>query len=159
MLRILSAPPSAKFWPGALVTLVWGLAAASVVFWVLNFSSVGSVQGVTGLQTAAPDMAGSPSAKSAASLSRAWGVQAPMPETNTVSSLRLQLWGVVAGASGQGSALISVDGQPPRAFRVGQTVTDGLVLQSLGPKLAHLGASRQGAALLSLSLPELVKTP
>lgn len=82
-----------------------------------------------------------------------------MPETGAVPSSRFQLWGLVASASGRGSALISVDGQPPQAFRVGQSVTEGLVLQSLGPKQAQLGSSAKGAAFITLSLPDLAKTP
>jgi general secretion pathway protein C len=92
-------------------------------------------------------------------MARALGVQAPKPEVSIAQSSRFQLWGVVAGASGQGSALIGVDGQPPRAFRVGQTVTEGVVLQSLGPKKAKLGASAKGAAVFSLSLPVTDKAP
>ncbi len=92
-------------------------------------------------------------------MGRVWGVQAPVAEVSIAQSSRFQLWGVIAGASGQGSALIAVDGQPPRAFRVGQTVTDGVVLQSLGQKQAKLGASAQGVALFSLSLPGTDKAP
>jgi general secretion pathway protein C len=94
-------------------------------------------------------------------MARVWGLQAPVPapEVSIAQSSRFQLLGVVAGASGQGSALIALDGQPPRAFRVGQTVTDGVVLQSLGPKQAQLGGSAQGAALFSLSLPGTDKAP
>jgi general secretion pathway protein C len=92
-------------------------------------------------------------------MARAWGVQVPLPEVSIAQSSRFELLGVVAGASGQGSALIAVDGQPPRAFRVGQTVTDGVVLQGLGPKQAQLGSATQGAALFSLSLPGTDKTP
>ena len=92
-------------------------------------------------------------------MARALGVQAPAPEVSIAQSSRFQLWGVVAGASGQGSALIAVDGQPPRAFRVGQTVTEGVVLQGLGPKQAQLGATVQGAPLFSLNLPGADKQP
>jgi general secretion pathway protein C len=159
MLKILSAPTSAMLWPGAWAAAVWCAAAASVVFWVLHISSVDSVQAESSMQTADPTMTAAPSAKSSAFLNRALGVQSPMPEISTVPSTRVQLWGVVAGASGRGSALISVDGLPARAFRVGQTVTDDLVLQSLGPKQALLGASPKGATLLTISLPELGKTP
>ena len=76
-----------------------------------------------------------------------------MPEVSIAQSSRFELLGVVASASGQGSALIAVDGQPARAFKVGQTVADGVVLQSLGPKQAQLGASVQDTALFSISLP------
>ncbi len=158
MLQIFPTPQSAKFWPGAGAALLWCVAAASAVFWVLNFPSGSAVQGVPVVQS--PDPATAASAQQpSVYLARAWGVQAPAPQVSIAQSSRFQLWGVVAGASGQGSALIAVDGQPPRAFRVGQTVTEGVVLQGLGPKQAQLGASAQGAALFSLSLPGIDKVP
>jgi general secretion pathway protein C len=155
-LQISPTPQSAKFWPGAGAALLWCAAAASAVFWVLSFPSGSTVKGVPVVQS--PDPAAS-ALQPSVYLARAWGVQAPAPQVSIAQSSRFQLWGVVAGASGQGSALIAVDGQPPRAFRVGQTVTEGVVLQSLGPKQAQLDASAQGAGLFSLSLPENDKTP
>jgi general secretion pathway protein C len=69
------------------------------------------------------------------------------------ADLRFQLLGVIAGGSGGGSALISVGGLPPKAFRVGQTVTEGVVLQRLQARRAELGASSSGQALWTLELP------
>jgi general secretion pathway protein C len=60
------------------------------------------------------------------------------------------LLGVIASASGQGSALIAIDGQPPRAFRMGQIVQDGWQLQSLTPKQARLSKG-SSVNLLELS--------
>jgi general secretion pathway protein C len=155
MLQISSASRSANLWPGVSAALVGCAAAASVVFWVLNFPAGSAVQGLPSVQSSAPAV----TASSSSNLARAWGVQAALPEVSIAQSSRFVLWGVVSGASGLGSALIAVDGQPPRPFRVGQTVTDGVVLQSLGPKQAQLGASAQGAALFSLSLPGADKAP
>jgi general secretion pathway protein C len=160
MLQISPAPHSTKLWPGVWAALIWCAAAASAVFWVLNFPSGSAVQGVPLVQGSA--QATSPSSvQSSVHMARVWGVQVQTPvlEVIIAQSSRFQLWGVVAGASGQGSALIAIDGQPPRALRVGQTVTDGVVLQSLGPKQAQLGVSAQGAALFSLSLPGTDKAP
>ena len=155
MLQISPIPRSANLWPGVSAALVGCAAAASVVFWVLNFPSGNAVQGLPLVQSSDPAVSGS----SSSHLVRALGVQAALPEVSIAQSSRFELWGVVAGASGQGSALIAVDGQPPRPFRVGQTVTDGVVLQSLGPKQAQLGARAQGAALFSLRLPGADKAP
>ena len=155
MLQISPIARTANLWPGVSAALVGCAAAASVVFWVLNFPSGSAVQGLPLVQSS--DQAVSVSSSS--HLARAWGVQAALPEVSIAQSSRFELWGVVAGASGQGSALIAVDGQPPRPFRVGQTVTDGLVLQSLGPKQAQLGSSAQSAPLFSLSLPGTDKAP
>lgn len=158
MLQTLTTPQSAKFWPDAGAALLWCAAAASAVFWVLNFPSGSAVQGVPEVHSAGQATAAS-ALQPSVYLARAWGVQAQAQEVSIAQSSRFQLWGVVAGASGQGSALIAVDGQPPRAFRVGQTVTDGVFLQSLGPKQAQLGVSAQGSALFSLSLPGTDKAP
>ena len=65
----------------------------------------------------------------------------------------LRWWGC---QSGGGAALIAIDGQPAKPFRVGATVDAGLVLQSLGQGQVQLGASRDGPAALTLQIP---KTP
>jgi general secretion pathway protein C len=78
--------------------------------------------------------------------------------TTQTEASRLVLLGVIAGPNGQGSALIALDGQAPKPFRVGQAVGDGLVLQSLGPRRALLGAAVNGPALRELQLP-LASTP
>ncbi len=155
MLQISPIARSANLWPGVLAALFGFAAAASVVFWVLNFPVGIAVQGLPSVQSANPVV----NASSTSHLDRAWGVQAALPEESIAQSSRFVLWGVVSGASGRGSALIAVDGQPPRPFRVGQTVADGVVLQSLGPKQAQLGASEQGEALFSISLPSADKAP
>ena len=65
---------------------------------------------------------------------------------------RFQLLGVIAADSGQGSALLAVDGQPPQAFVQGQTVADGWRLQSVGQEGVRLSAGQTGATL-ELALP------
>jgi general secretion pathway protein C len=72
----------------------------------------------------------------------------------------LQLLGVVAprGAerSPQGVALISVGGQPAKAYRTGAEVTEELVLLAVGRRSASLGP-RGGPAETELRLPEPVR--
>jgi general secretion pathway protein C len=68
---------------------------------------------------------------------------------------RLVLMGVVAGPSGAGAALISVDGAPARPYRVGSEVPGALFLQSLQPRLARLGPKPDGPTTLTLELPAL----
>lgn len=70
----------------------------------------------------------------------------------------IQLLGVIAGQSGQGSALLSIDGQAPKPYRVGQTVSEGWVLQRLDTRRAQLGATMTGPTLRDLQLPA-VQTP
>ena len=89
---------------------------------------------------------------SATQLPRALGLVST-ESVSTADASRLSLLGVIAGPNGQGSALIALDGQPPKPFRVGQAVSDGLVLQSLGPRRALLGSTVSGPASRELQLP------
>ena len=144
------------FRPNALTALVWCAAAAGLIFWVLKFPA-----GTGPLILATTNPKGSSvSAQDAAShTARAWGAQSAVPEVSMALSTRFQLLGVIASSTGQGSALISVDGQPPKAFRVGQTLADGVTLLSLGAKQANLGSAAGGAGGFSLTLPGLSKAP
>jgi general secretion pathway protein C len=66
---------------------------------------------------------------------------------------RFQLVGVLDGGPYAGAALIAVDGKPPKPFRVGALVDDGLVLQGTETKRVSLGAGVQGPSSLMLDLP------
>ena len=68
---------------------------------------------------------------------------------------RFRLAGVIASASGQGAALLSMDGQPARTFVVGAEIASGLWLQSVGPGEAMLAGSLQGPVMVTLRVPEL----
>ena len=79
---------------------------------------------------------------------------------------RVRLMGVVATQSPSsnstgsprgiqsGVALLSLDQQAPKPFKVGDEVEAGLFLLSLAPKSVSLGPSREGPATLTLLLPE-----
>jgi general secretion pathway protein C len=138
--------------PYGVTAVLWCAAALSAGYWVLQFPSSPLALGAP--VTAAAEGSSAPSSTR---LQRALGAvmvtTADAPET-----ARLQLLGVIAGTSGQGSALIALDGQAPKAYRVGQTVGEGLVLQNLSPKRAQLGASVDGPRLQVLQLP-VDKTP
>lgn len=70
---------------------------------------------------------------------------------------RIQLQGAFASgdASGfSGVALLSVDGQPPRAVRVGQAVDGAMVLQRVDAGGAQIGPA-DGPTALTLALPSL----
>jgi general secretion pathway protein C len=83
---------------------------------------------------------------------------APVVDASAASALsaRLKLLGVVAPRTGtdQGVALLSIDGKPPRAIRVGGMVDGDLVVLAIGQRGAQIGP-QQGPALLSLDLPPL----
>lgn len=70
---------------------------------------------------------------------------------------RFQLLGVIApreAADGVGVALISMDGKPPKAYRVGSRIEGQLVLQSVTQRGAAIGPAGGGAAA-QLSAPSL----
>jgi general secretion pathway protein C len=80
-------------------------------------------------------------------MAKALGVQAALPQLPTQNSAQYKLMGVIASITGQGSALIAVDGLPPKAFRVGQDVNQGVQLVSLTPKQARLKINGQELVL------------
>ncbi|GAA4329517.1 hypothetical protein GCM10023165_02510 [Variovorax defluvii] len=146
----MSASYAPARWPSATATTVlWALAAASVVFWGLRLASPNDAVAPPALSnngTAAVDPA---------AVAQMLGVvqgQAAVVATPEAAS-RFQLLGVVADADQQGAALISVDGQPARPFRVGAQVAEGYVLRSLDLRAASLGASVDAAPAFTLQMP------
>ena len=130
-------------------SVLWLLAAASVVYWGLRLSTPSG-----GL--AVPAVFASPPVPDVQAMARLLGagVVASQAAPAASSASRFALVGVLAGRqSGGGAALIAIDGQPAKPFRVGATVDAGLVLQSLGQRQAQLGASRDGPAVLTLQIP------
>lgn len=88
-------------------------------------------------------------------MARALGQPASLAtSTASQTSSSFKLMGVIASASGQGSALIATDGQPPKAYRVGQTVQDGWTLVSLTARQARL---KSASAEVLLDLPPTEK--
>ncbi|WP_284429855.1 general secretion pathway protein C [Acidovorax sp. SUPP950] len=128
---------------------LWALAGASVVYWGLRLSARPAGPGVA---AAAP----APLAPDAQALARLLGAGPAAPSAPAVREpSRFALVGVLAGtSSGGGAALIAVDNQPAKPFRVGATVAEGLVLQALGRRQARLGPSHDGAATVTLEIPE-----
>lgn len=141
--------PSRRWLPGAGAFAVWALAVASAAFWGLKYSAApgGPVVLPVGAATTAP--------ADPAAVARFLGTgPAAAPTAAPALASRFALVGVVAGkTSGAGAALIGIDGKPPKPFRVGTKVEEGLVLQSVAPRRAVLGASREGPATVTLEIP------
>jgi general secretion pathway protein C len=128
-------------WPGLLAALVWAAAAAGVVYWVLLLTApkalpVMGLSSLPGVQS-----------QSTPAVAKALGDAGAAPQAPAPNSTQYKLLGVIASGTGQGSALIAVDGQPPKAFRVGQDVTEGLKLLSVTPKQARLQSVGQPLVL------------
>jgi general secretion pathway protein C len=77
---------------------------------------------------------------------------ATAPKAPTASA-RLRLLGVVAGGPGKGAALIAVDGQPPKSFRVGSSVVDSLWLVSVSRRQVVLGQEARSTNGTTLEMP------
>jgi len=136
----------------SLAFLVWAVVAASTLFWGLKL-------GVRGTPAPAHASLAVPVAVAGGDLSRLLGADAPMAEDTAaepVADERFQLIGVVAPRSAQagaeGLALISVDGKPPRAYRVGAAVDGDQIWQAVQARGATLGP-RGGAATVALEIP------
>ena len=137
-------------WGVRLGTLaIWALAAASAAYWGLRLTA--RPPGMP-----APTAAPAPVAADMHAMARLLGAvtaQTPQAAAAPVSS-RFALVGVLAGQQGgSGAALIAVDGKPAKPYRVGATVDAGLVLQSLGPRQARLGAGQEGVTTVTLEMP------
>lgn len=140
--------PSFTPWATRLASLVlWALAAASAVFWGLRLSAPAAGPAPV---AAVPEQV-LPDAQALAKLLGAHA--APDAPAAPTAASRLVLLGVLAGKTGDGAALIAVDGKSPKHYRVGAAVEPGLVLQSLGRREARLGATVDGASTLTLELP------
>jgi len=126
--------------------LVWALLAASAAYWSLKLSRAGD----TGPQVAP---ARAPAPPDPAVIARLLGYSpAAGPQAPALAS-RFSLVGVVASQEHDGAALIAVDGRPAKPFRVGATVAESLVLQSVEARRAVLAATADGPPTLTLELP------
>jgi general secretion pathway protein C len=158
MLQVRHTP--SKSWSPAVCALGLGaLAAYGAVSWFLQIQSLSGsaslapvAQAINGSTALAVDTGRVAQALGAPVASVASDV-AGGNVANTAH--QWNLLGVVAGASGKGSALLSVDGQAPKAFLPGQSVAPGWVLHSVGHRLARLAPEGQDTASVTLELPKL----
>jgi general secretion pathway protein C len=130
--------------------ILWALVAGSAVFWGLKMSARSAVV------PTAPVAGCSPVAADPAAVAKLLGAgpatAGTAPAAPSLAS-RLALVGVVASATQHGAALISIDGKPAKPFRVGSTIEEGLVLQSVQARRATLGANANGPSAVTLELP------
>ena len=81
----------------------------------------------------------------------------PVTAASSAVASEFKLLGVVASPSETGYALIAVGALPAKPFRVGDAVDETLILQSVAPRSATLGATRLGPASQILELPPLAR--
>ncbi len=139
-----------------LTAVVWLLVAASVFAWARRFTEPlpAATAPATGTATAYGDAVPDPGAAAWIHLLGGSGADSNPALAPPGDSARFQLLGVIADAAdlGRGVALIAVDQQAARAYRVGAQVDGDWLLQSVGTRTASLGG-QQGAARLTLALP------
>jgi len=131
---------------------IWALAAGSAAYWGLKISARNQSA------SAVPVGQDSFGAIDSAAVGRMLGA-IKLDSTAAVVvpvASRFVLTGVVAASSATGQrgvALIAIDGKPPRPYRVGSSLEDGVLLQSVEARRATLGAVLGGPAVAVLELP------
>ncbi|HET9977432.1 MAG TPA: hypothetical protein VFQ20_08360 [Burkholderiaceae bacterium] len=134
--------------------VVWALVAASAMYWLLRLLARSPVapSHTAAVATTTPPRG---------DLARVLGAPPPVAKGEPMAepglAARFRLLGVAAprqGGDTTGLALIAVDGRPARGFKVGASVDGDIVLQSVHPRGAALGA-RGGGAQVQLELPPL----
>jgi general secretion pathway protein C len=137
--------------------VIWALVAGTVVFWGLRLL----VRAPEAPAHAVPVGAAVAAKGDLARLLGAAPVATAAAEAAPEASSRFRLLGVMAPkagaraeASGQGVALIAVDGKPARAFAVGAQLDTDLVLQAVSLRTASIGPP-EGAASVRLEIPPL----
>lgn len=144
---MLTTPPSRWAVHGAAFA-AWMLAAAAAVYWGFKLSAPAAGR-------LAPAASRAAAVADPAAIARLLGSSpsAPVAAQPSLSS-RFALLGIAAQGD-VGVALISVDGKPPKPYRVGAQVEHGLVLQSVQARRAMLGPADGTQAALTLDLPPL----
>lgn len=135
--------------------LIWAAVAASLAYWGLRWlappvgvpHNAAPVTLETGVRGDIQRLLTGPV--------RTEGPQANPSAASALAS-RIKVLGVMAPTPGQsaGVALLSIDGKPPKAFRVGAAVDGEMVLQDLTQRSARIGP-QDGSPFLTIDLPGL----
>ena len=147
-------------WNRLATFLVWLVVAGSAVFWGLKFVSGPVAPSHTALAAPSGSPAVDPQTLAVGlggGASRS-GVtpDAAIPVNGAIQASRFLLSGVVVNQAGpaSGVALVAVDGKPPRPYRVGSSIADGIVLHSVLPGKAMLASSTKDNPQVTLELPQ-----
>lgn len=142
-------------WPSGIAAFtLWALAAMSATFWLLKVTGVSEAPvkaGAIGAETPAVDVQ---------NLARALGpaatlgaATADVPPQTSDAGARMRLLGVVAGRKSGGIALIAIEGQPPRPYRVGSQVDASHTLIRVATRSATLSPTQPDGQAFTLELP------
>lgn len=136
--------------------VIWAAVAASAVFWLMRLAATSPVAPAHTVAVAASTAPRGDLTRVLGAPPASAGPSAQVAAEPALAS-RFKLLGVAAprqGGDRTGIALIVVDGKPARGFKVGSTVDGDIVLQSVHPRGAALGA-RGALAQVNLELPGL----
>ena len=139
-------------WPARLSTFILAaLAAASVVYWGLRWSEPISTPRTNGDGFSQRPL-------DTGRIAQLLGASAtPANAPAVIAASQYKLLGVIAGAKGRGfgSALIAIDSEPAKPYKVGDRLSDDLLLQSVTARGATLAPGMQEPASVELELPPL----
>lgn len=150
-------------WPSRVLTfLLWLIVFFSAAYWIL------AIVGMSGSPVRASALAPTPPTSASDDLLRvlgpetatSGGSQSGAPVVTQASPpARMQLLGVVADRRHAGVALIALDGQPARPYRVGSVLEGGYKLISVSLRSAQLSPESGGDVRITLELDPLVTAP
>ena len=143
-------------WPARLSTfLLAALAAASVVYWGLRWIEPVSTPRASSDSSRPNAIDTGRVAQLLGASAAPAGADDATPAVNAAG--KYKLIGVIAQVRGNGlgSALIAVDDEKAKPYKVGDRLSDDLVLKSVSARGASLASSLQAPALIELELPPL----
>jgi general secretion pathway protein C len=147
-------------WRSKLATFfVWLALGLCLAFWWLRAQVTGVIEvpPVASIRTSLDAHPGRVAAVLGGAIERAAGAE---PTAIAVGAeTRLALVGVVADGRGGGAALLAIDGQPPKPYRTGASVLDGLNLTRIDRKSVWIGPAKNGAEASSGSPAFEIKLP
>ncbi len=137
--------------------IIWAAVAASLAYWGLRWMAR-----PTGVPANATPVSMDSTAHGelrrllAGPAKTASGAAQADPTAASALAARLKLIGLVAPGAGSpgGVALLTIDGKPPRAVRIGGTVDGDLILKKLTQRSAEIGTA-DGPTVATLDLPLL----
>ena len=139
-----------SFGQNLVTAAIWAGVALSLWYWTQAWLSSGRGPAVPPTAVLAVLPASNPAA-----LARLLGAPpAAVAGPGPGPAERFVLLGVVAGVTGQGAALIAVDGQPAAPYAVGQEIAPGYLLQAVGPHEAMLADGPRTPVRAVLYVPE-----
>ncbi len=147
-------------WPPRVVAFfLWLLAALSASYWLMK------VIGLSETPIRAGAIAPQAPAVNTADLLRVLGPAAQAGPSAVASATpaldpgnKMLLLGVVTGRNDAGIALISLQGQPPRPFRVGSRINETFRLARVTTRTAILAPVADAAASITLELAPMAST-